>query len=115
MQPDARHAQTGADIAPELFEIGLAEQFAILIKECPTAEHCGSPLDSLPQAQHSQDPDAVRRQVDPCTDRRPRCAPFDEVWNVAPTVQSGRQGQACNTTPNDQDPFNISHGVINLL
>ena len=102
-------------IAPQLFQIGFAEQFAFLIKESPAAEHFGSPLDSLPQAQHPQDPHAIRRQVDPRTDRWPRCAPFNELWTLALTVQGSRQGETCNATPNDQASFNISHGVINLL
>jgi hypothetical protein len=83
-----------------------------LVKESPAAEHCGSPLDTFPQAQHPQDPHAIRRQVDPRADRWPRCAPFNELWNVAPTVQGRCQREACNATPNDQDPFNVSHGVI---
>jgi len=84
----------------------------LLIKESPAAEHCGIPIDSLPEAQRPQDPHAIRGQIDPCPDRRPRCAAFNELWSVALTVQGGRQGEAPDATPNDQDPINVSHRVL---
>jgi hypothetical protein len=86
LQSDTRNGQPRPYIAPKLFEIGLAEQFPLLIKESPAAEHCGIPIDSLPEAQRPQDPDAIRGQIDPCPDRRPRCAAFNELWSVALTL-----------------------------
>jgi hypothetical protein len=84
----------------------------LLIKESPAAEHCGIPIDSLPEAQRQQDPHGIRRQIDPCPDRRPGCAAFNELWSVAPTVQGRHQGEAPDATPNDQDPINVSHRVL---
>jgi hypothetical protein len=45
LEPDACEAHAGPDIAPEVFEIGLAEHFAALIKEPPATDHGAKPLD----------------------------------------------------------------------
>ena len=80
LQSDTGNGQPGPHIAPELFEIGLAEQLPLLIKESPATDHCGGPIGSLPDAERPQDPHAIRGQIDPCPDCRPRCAPFNELW-----------------------------------
>jgi hypothetical protein len=84
----------------------------LLIKESPPAEQGAGPIDSLPDAERPQDPHAIRRQIDPCPDRRPRCAAFNELWSVALTVQGGRKGEARDASPNDQDPINLGHVVL---
>src|SRR5262249_28360064 len=46
LEPDTREAHAGPDIAPEVFEIGLADHFAALIKEPPASDYCAKPLDT---------------------------------------------------------------------
>jgi hypothetical protein len=112
LQPNAGSAQTRTYVAPEFSKIGVAEQFPLLIKESPAAEHCSIPSDSFSEAQSSQDPHAIGGQIDARPDRRPRWVAFDELWSVALTMQGRRQGQAPYTTSNDQDPINFSHRIL---
>jgi hypothetical protein len=76
------------------------------------AEHRGNPIDNLADTERPQDPHTIRGQIEPCTDRRPHWAPFNEFWSVALTAQCGYQGEARDATPNDQDLINVSHGFL---
>src|SRR5262245_57186690 len=71
----------------------------VVPKQGPTSLH------SLPDTEFPQNPYAIRRQIDPCPNRWPRCAAFNELCGVALLVQGGRQGETRDAASNDQDPL----------
>jgi hypothetical protein len=86
VQSDASHRETGTDLEPEVFQIGLAELRPSLIIESPAADHRGGTIGDRAKAERPQNSHAIRGQIDPCSYRRPRLAAFDELRDQALSV-----------------------------
>jgi hypothetical protein len=112
LQAHARYTKTWADVTPEINKIGRAQSLAVLIEEPPRAEHGGVPIDRLPEAERPQNAHAIGGQIDPCPNRWPRGAAFDDLWDVALTVKRCAKRKAADAAANDQDAIHVSHAAL---
>jgi hypothetical protein len=81
----------------------------LLIKEAPPADLGSSAINGPAKTECSQDPHAIRRQIDPCPDRGPCRAALDELRVKALPAQRDRGREPRYSSADDQDPLNISH------
>ena len=86
MQSDASHCEAGTDPEPEGFQIGLAQQCPSLVIERPAADYHGGTIGDRTKAERPQNSHAIRGQIDPCPNRGPRLAAFDELGDQAMSV-----------------------------
>lgn len=89
MKFNAAHRERGTNLGPQLFEVGLAERRAVLVKEPPSANDRSVALGRRAEAQRLQNAHTIGRQVDAGTDRRPRGASLYEIGGEALSAQRG--------------------------
>jgi hypothetical protein len=92
----------GAYLAPQLFQVGVAEYFTLLVKKPPPADNCACLLYGLAYPERPQHSNTIGMEQDTCPGGVPYWAAFNQLYSEALPVQGYGKSEPGDTSADDQ-------------